>query len=157
MDNVICAVPYDMSVPTFFFHSIDEYEYKIKYFKDKYNCEEYEYEFIDGDQKFSNLWNAIGSSTPWEVFEVYDDIDNEHDALCIEYLMDNCHMNLEDALNQYENVIVHYGTMKELADQCFPWHGIPEGYHNYIDLDAYSRDLEHDWCEFKKNVFILSI
>tara|TARA_R110002020_G_scaffold57022_1_gene157197 strand:- start:830 stop:1303 length:474 start_codon:yes stop_codon:yes gene_type:complete len=157
MDNVICAVPYDMSVPFFYFHSIEEYEEKYKINFDKYHCEEYEFQFIDGNEIFTSLWNAIGSYNPLKIFEVYNDIENEHDALCIEYLMDNCRMSLEDALEQYGDVVVHYGTMKELADREFPWHDIDESYHRFIDLDILARDLEHSYCEFKDDVFIYSI
>ena len=78
----ICAVPYSYNVPFFYFDSREDYDDKYRKNFDKYHCEEYEFQFIHGDEIFSILWDSIGSENATRILEIYEEeiIDNVEDA-----------------------------------------------------------------------------
>ena len=144
MTITICANPYSYNVPFFFFDSREDYDEKYRKNFNKYHCEEYEFQFIDGDEVFTILWNCIGSDNIFRLLEIYEEgtIDNERAARALEVCITLLGMDLDDALTSYEDIYLFEGTKEDYAYDSFPWHDVPEYLHSYVDLDQYLTDLE---------------
>tara|TARA_R100001163_G_C5067928_1_gene207467 strand:- start:3337 stop:3819 length:483 start_codon:yes stop_codon:yes gene_type:complete len=144
MTITLCANPYSYNVPFFYFDSREDYDEKYQKNFDKYHCEEYEFQFIDGDEVFTILWNCIGSDNVFRLLEIYEEgtIDNERDARALEVCMTLLGMDLDDALLSYEDIYLFEGSKEDYAYDCFPWYDVPEYLHSYVDLDQYLTDLE---------------
>lgn len=81
-----------------------------------------------------------------EIAEKLEDLDDD-DLSRVSYLMTNNGMEFSEAIDNYEDVIVYEGTLKDVAEQlvddgCFG--EIPDLIANYIDYEAIGRDLRHD-------------
>lgn len=144
MTITLCANPYSYNVPFFFFDSREDYDEKYQKNFDKYHCEEYEFQFIDGDEVFTILWNCIGSYNVFRLLEIYEEgtIDNVRDARALEVCMNLLGMDLDDALTSYEDIYLFEGSKEDYAYDSFPWYDVPEYLHSYVDLDQYLTDLE---------------
>ncbi len=63
------------------------------------------------------------------------------DATRICYLLD--YLNLDDALNRYDEVCLHYGTAEDYAQEIIEeTTEIPESLQYYIDYKAIARDMQ---------------
>ena len=142
--TTICAIPYSYGVPHFYFNSTDEFVEKYEEQLFKYNCEEYEFQFIDGDEILSILWDSIGSENATRILEIYEEgtIDNVTDARKLEVCLTLLGMNLDEALTSYEDIYLFEGSKEDYAYDSFQWSRIPEDLHGYVDLDQYLTDLE---------------
>ena len=144
MTITLCANPYSYNVPFFFFDSREDYDEKYRKNFNKYHCEEYEFQFIDGDDVFTILWNCIGSDNVFRLLEIYEEgtIYNERDARALEVCMTLLGMDLDDALTSYEDIYLFEGSKEDYAYDTFPWHDVPEYLHSYVDLEQFLYDLE---------------
>ena len=144
MTITLCANPYSYNVPFFFFNSREDYQEKYQKNFDKYHCEEYEFQFIDGDDILEILWNALGNENVFKILEIYEEgiIDNERDARALEVCLTLLGMDIDEALTSYEDIYLFWGNTEEYAYDSFPWHDVPEYLHSYVDLDQYITDLE---------------
>ena len=144
MTITLCANPYSYNAPFFFFDSREDYDEKYRKNFNKYHCEEYEFQFIDGDDVFTILWNCIDSFHVFRILEIYEEgtIDNVEDARKLEVCMTLLGMDLDDALTSYEDIYLFEGSKEDYAYDSFPWHDVPEHLHSYVNLDQYLYDLE---------------
>ena len=143
MNITLCATPYAYGVPFFYFETLEEYKSQYKKQFNKYQCEEYEFQFIDADEISEILWKACKEDC-FKLLEIIEEgiITTEDDAIKL-YVCTNINGDsLEDALNKYEEINLWNGTLKDYAYEIFQWDLIPEYLHNYIDIDQFAHDLE---------------
>lgn len=139
------ANPYDISAAGFPFDSFEEFEEKAKNLRNDHGwpVEEFEIEYIDGDNP--KLFEAAGINQAklavW--FEELDHIDDDSDeGLAIRYLLENVGLSLKDTLNQYPEVQIYRGSIEDyaadLVEECYD---LPEFAIRYFDYAAFARDL----------------
>lgn len=140
----IYANPYSYNATGFYFESIEDYNDKYEKNFEKYHCEEYEFDFIDGDEILEILFTTLGNCQVMKILELYEDgeIDCVHKARQLEVCMNVLGMDIDDALNNYEDIYLFEGTKRDYAYDSFPWHDIPEYLHSYVDIEQYVTDLE---------------
>lgn len=151
--TTICAVPYDTSAPAFYFNSLDEYQQK---YDRQLPVEEYEMQFIDGDNP--QLFNAAnicqGNINTW--FDELEDIEDDTDqGIAIRFLL-SLGYSLSDALERADEVQLYHGKASNYAYDLYSDTDIPSHLANYIDYDRIARDLElsGDIAEFAFETFI---
>lgn len=144
--NKYHATPYDISATGFYFSSMDEYRAKAATHRNAYGepVEEYEIQFIDGDN--CSLFQAIGvnQANPELWFEHFEDMDDEEAVRAI-YLAGYECLAAEDILDRLDDVILFEGTVREYAEEYIESTGllaeVPESLRYYIDIDSFARDL----------------
>jgi hypothetical protein len=151
--TTICAIPYDTSASAFYFSTVDEY--REKYAK-RLPVEEYELQFIDGDNPklFSEAGICQSNLENW--FESLDNIeDDSDDGISLRYLL-SMGYTLTDALSKFNEVMVFRGKPSDYAYEIFEDSEIPEHLANYIDYDAIARDMEinGEIAEFSDEIII---
>lgn len=151
--STICAVPYDTSAPAFYFNSLEEYHQQ---YDKQLPVEEYEMQFIDGDnpQLFSATGICQGNIDIW--FDTLEDIEDDSDhGIALRYLL-SLGYSLSDALDRAEDVQIHQGTTHSYAYDLYSDLDIPAHLANYIDYDAIARDLEMngELVEFAFEIYI---
>lgn len=136
------AQPYDISKTGFYFESLEDYEAKVA----ASQAEEFELQFIDGDNEDAQLFSACGInqanlSTWFDTVEILSDFEKA----ALYYLCSEVGYRLEDALDKIEDVSLFDGRLIdaaiELFDDCY-LSEVPEFARNYIDYDAFARDCE---------------
>jgi Antirestriction protein (ArdA) len=154
--TTLCATPYDISAPFFYFESIEEYNEKATNLRNDYGqpVEEFELQFIDGESIDAELFEAAGINQAnlekWDDLEALDD----DDKVKLVYLLDSVGYELNDALDTLDDVMIFEGNLRdaaeELFDECYA-HDIPENLRHYIDYEAFARDLDMngDMSEFE--------
>lgn len=141
------AQPYSPEGKGFYFSSADEYEkkYAAQYAKDR--IEEYEIQFIEGDPLEMSLFNAMGVSQAnlEEFFDGSDTLESMDDGqkAAVIFLMEDRMMNIDDAMDKSEEVMLFEGSLADAAEDYFDNIGeIPQDTANmYFDYDAFGRDL----------------
>lgn len=151
----ICAVPYDTSAPAFYFNSLEEYHQQ---YGKQLPVEEYEMQFIDGDnpQLFKAANISQGNIDTW--FDGLEDIEDGSDrGIAIRYLL-SLGYSLSDALDRAEDVQIHRGAAHDYAYDLYSEIEIPLHLINYIDYDAIARDLEMNGevDEFGFEIYIIN-
>jgi len=146
MTNIYHATPYDISAMGFYFKTLDEYGAKAKKHRNEYGdpVEEYEIQFIDGDNY--QLFNALGVNQAnlekW--FENYEDLDGD-DLIKATYLAEYINADIDEILNQLDDVSLFEGTASEYAENYIDDTGLlnalPENLQFYFDTDAFARDM----------------
>lgn len=157
MTITLHAQPYDTSTTGFYFKNADEYDAQIKALKNAYGdpVEEFEIQFIDGEQIDCELAQAIGINQA-----------NFRDYLiCVEDWENWQKINVIIATGElgynFDAQIDsdHYGidlynvrNMRELAEQFVDnglFGDVPESFQFYIDYDAIARDLAVEYSEIE--------
>lgn len=140
------AQPYSLDAKGFYFTDLADYEIKFEANRDSFGAtvEEYEIQFIDGKgaELFSDLKIDQGTIELW--FDRIEDLD-ERERAALAYLTGEClGMDVREALDQIDDVCLCEGEVKDYADAFFDelYPGLPEGLRTYIDIAAFSRDLE---------------
>ncbi|WP_421703457.1 antirestriction protein ArdA [Aliiroseovarius sp.] len=150
------AQPYDLSANGFYFESMENYAAKADSNCNDYGnpVEEYEIQFIDGDQMDRDLAKAWGINQAntgqyLEACESWDD----HDKLVFIIAVGEVGYSFDPATvspSDFDVDIYRVDSMKELAEQ-FVEEGlfgeIPEHLAHYIDLDSIANDLAMDYTE----------
>ncbi|WP_065328061.1 antirestriction protein ArdA [Tritonibacter mobilis] len=150
------AQPYDMNANGFYFESIEEYTAKAQANRNIYGdpVEEYEIQFIDGDEidcALAEAWGLYQSSIS-SYFRAADDWDlNEKQIFIIAvgevgYQFDPETVSPAD----FDVDIYHIETMNDLAQQFVDeglFGEIPSHLASYIDIEAIARDLAMDYTE----------
>jgi len=135
------AQPYSIDHTGFHFDSNEKLEEGMEKLNEK-GCEEVEIQFIDGDADQSSLFKAanINQSNISQWFDELEDITSD-DSIKICYLLD--YLDLNDALNRYDEVYLHYGTAEDYAQEVIEeTTEIPESLQYYIDYKAIARDMK---------------
>lgn len=149
------ATPYNFDAAGFYFTDAKDYETKAKVHVDRYGylVEEFEIQFIDGDdaelfeacsinQSNLNIWfNEIEFLQDFEKVSLY-------------YLVGVIGYNFEQALTKIDEPSIYRGELldaaAELFDECY-LHTIPDNIKYYVDYEKFARDckLGGDMCEFE--------
>lgn len=149
------AQPYDLSATGFYFETREEYSIKSAALRNDYGepIEEFEIQFVDGDETDCALANAIGLNQAnfTQFLSAVDDW-NDGEKRAVIIAVGECGYTFELDLDpaQFEVVIYENATMRDLAEQ-FVEEGlfgeVPEAFQNYIDYDAIARDLAVEYSE----------
>lgn len=157
MEIVLHAQPYDISATGFYFKTAEEYDRKVKSLKNAYGdpVEEFEIQFIDGDDIDCELAGAIGLNQA-----------NFRDFLiCAEGWEDWQKVNTIIATGElgygfdaqvdpdHHGIDIYYAeSMRELAEQFVDeglFGEVPESFQFYIDYDAIAHDLAVEYSEIR--------
>ena len=155
--TTLYANPYDITYTGFYFDSIDQLNQKLS----QANYEEVEIDYIDGDNP--RLFQAAnihqGNVDSWfSELDIFADVDNE--ALSIRYLLDL--MDLEDAINRHDEVILYNGNLAdyafELVEDVYPLDQLPDLIRCHIDYDSIARDMElnSEVTEVSRNTWVVN-
>ena len=146
MTNQYHATPYDISAMGFYFSTYEEYKEKAaNHCNENGNLvEEYEIQFIDGDN--CALFSALGifQATLRLWFEAYENMDNDEAAKAI-YLNDYTTYDIESIPDCLDDIILFEGTALEYTEQYIDDTALldemPENLRYYFDTEAFARDL----------------
>lgn len=108
--TIFHATPYDISATGFYFETLAEYEDKASHHRNDHGdpVEEYEIQFIDGDDADSRIFFLLGvtQATLPRYFELQSEL--EPDALLrLEILIGDMGHELETALEKQDDLIVY--------------------------------------------------
>ncbi|HIE30551.1 TPA: antirestriction protein ArdA [Candidatus Poribacteria bacterium] len=154
--TTLFAQPYDLSANGFYFENAEEYGAKANALRNDYGqpVEEFEIQFIDGEDLDCDLAKAIGlnqvnTARFLELADEWGDDQKTRYILAVgecgyQFDLDN------DNPDDLDVDIYQLDTMRDLAEQ-FVDEGlcgeIPEGMRYYFDYDAYARDLAMDYSD----------
>ena len=155
MTTTLYAQPYDISATGFYFTSAEDYDEKAKGLTNAHGdpVEEFEIQFIDGEQIDCDLAKAIGLNQAnfRDFLECVDDWE-EWEKINVIIAVGECGYDFDPQVDPDHHGIdiYHVSTMRELAEQ-FVEEGlfgeIPESLQFYIDHDAIARDLAVEYSE----------
>lgn len=149
------AQPYDISAVGFFFDTFEDYAAKSAKLRNAHGdpVEEFEIQFIDGEDIDCDLAKAIGinQANLKQFFEAVEDWD-EDDKTRVILAVGECGYRFEDGTqpSDFDLDIYHFDTMRDLAEHFVEeglFGDIPERLQFYIDCDAIARDLSVDYAE----------
>jgi Antirestriction protein (ArdA). len=150
------AQPYDLSATGFYFESMEDYRDQAKANRNAYGApvEEYEIQFIDGDDLDCALADAWGISQAniGGYFKAADAW-NDHEKIVFIIAVGECGYNFDPETvspNDYDVDLYHLDSLKELAEQFVEeglFGDIPDTLAPYLDYDAIARDLACDYAE----------
>ena len=151
------AQPYDISANGFYFGTAEEYDAKAKVLRNEYGdpVEEFEVQFIDGEEIDCDLAKAVGLNQAnfAQFFECVDDWDEGQKQQVIIAVGDCGYaFDANTAPNNFDVEIYEINTMRELAEQFVEeglFGDVPETFQFYIDYDAIARDLTVDYSEIE--------
>lgn len=150
------AQPYDISAQGFYFSDFEDYQTKAAKAVNSYRhpVEEFEIQFIDGDDIDCELAKAYGinQANLESYFSAVDELDEDEKKTVI-LAVGECGYDIESVLGDIGGVdmdIYYVSSMRELAEQ-FVEEGLfgetPERLQYYLDFDAIARDLSVDYTE----------
>ena len=149
------AQPYDLAASGFYFETAEEYDAKADVLRNAYGdpVEEFELQFIDGEQIDCDLAKAIGINQAnfRRFFELCEDLE-DHEKICLFVAVGECGYGFDGktAPDDFDVEIYEVDSMRDLAEQ-FVEEGIfghiPESLQYYIDCDAIARDLAVEYSE----------
>lgn len=155
MTITLYAQPYSISAQGFYFASAQEYETKQQKLLDIYGntVEEFEIQFIDGEDIDCQLAKAIGldqgnfrdfldCAHEWEDWQKTKAI----------IALGECGYDFDPKANsdEYDIDVYQVDSLRALAEQFIDeglFGEIPEQLQHYIDYDAIARDLGMDYTE----------
>lgn len=149
------ATPYNCDAAGFYFANVMDYETKCAIHVDRYGqpVEEYEIQFIDGDD--AKLFDACGINQA-NLNKWFDDIEvlDEHEKISLFYLVGVAGYNLDQAISKIDEPSIYHGDIKEASTELFDecWlPSVPDSIQLYIDYDKFARDCEcsGDMVEFE--------
>jgi antirestriction protein len=146
MTNTYHATPYDISAAGFYFQTYEEYLKQSASHRNEYGdlVEEYEIQFIDGDNY--RLFSALGinQANLKDWFAKFEELDGE-DLIKAIYLTEDMGYAMEGILDRLDDVILFEGTILEYAESYLEDTGllgqIPENLRYYFDTESFARDL----------------
>ncbi|AUQ75281.1 antirestriction protein ArdA [Phaeobacter piscinae] len=150
------AQPYDLDAIGFYFESLEEYANKARKNCNAYGdlVEEYEIQFIDGDDidcALAKAW-GVNQANIGGYFAACDEWEDYQKQIFIIAVGEIGYgFNPEDVHpEEFDVDLYHVDSMKELVVQMVDeglFGDIPEHLTNYIDMDAIARDLAHDYTQ----------
>ena len=150
------AQPYDISATGFYFESVEDYQKKADKNLNDYGepVEEYEIQFIDGDDIDCALFKAleIHQGTFHHFFEAVD-IWSDEDKIKMIIATGECGYRFDFEMqtpDEFDIDLYECDSMTELAEQ-FVEEGlfgeIPENIQHYLDYEKIAYDLSMDYSE----------
>ena len=149
------AQPYDLSANGFYFEAAEEYASKADALRNDYGdpVEEFEIQFIDGEDIDCDLAKAIGinQANLKQYFEAVEEWDAD-DKTRVILAVGECGYTFEDDTlpSDFDLDIYAFDTMRDLTEHFVDeglFGDIPERLQFYIDYDAIARDLSFDYSE----------
>jgi len=148
------ATPYNQDSAGFYFTDADDYATKSTSNFDSCGnlVEEYEIQFIDGDD--AALFSACGINqanlSAWYEIELLED----HEKVSLYFLVGVAGYDLTQALERLDEPSISECDLKDAATELFDesWlHSVPDSIRFYIDYDKFARDCEMsgDMVEFE--------
>jgi len=146
MENLYHATPYDLSATGFYFKTYDDYTKQAATHRNEYGdpVEEYEIQFIDGDN--CELFKAlnVNQATLDVWFDDFENLDGE-DLIKAIYLASDLNYDCDDILSSLDDVYLFEGTAEEYAEDYLESTGmldqIPENLRFYFDVALFARDM----------------
>lgn len=150
------AQPYDLAASGFNFDTAEEFQAKFKANINDYGdpVEEYEIQFIDGDDidcDLATAWGLYQSNFQsfLEAADSWDDDDKQRYIIAVGEC--GCdHASVADNPSDCDIDIYPVSSMRELAEQFVDdglFGHIPDNLAPYLDYDAIARDLAMDYTE----------
>ena len=146
------AQPYNINTTGFFFDTYEDYHQKYTTCFDAFGCpvEEFEIQFIDGDNLDLHLFQAWGvyQNNLEQFFNAVDNLD-DHTKIAL-IAMAECGYEINENTNTDDVTIYYCETLKDLAFQFIEeeiFGPIPKALEPYINYDAIARDLGFDYSE----------
>ncbi|GLO71339.1 hypothetical protein MACH17_28560 [Phaeobacter inhibens] len=155
MTIILHAQPYDIAAQGFYFDTLEEYQAKAAKAVNDYGdpVEEFEIQFIDGDQIDCALAQAIGlcQSNIGQYFDAVEAWDDPQKRVVI-LAAGDCGYDFTDQTqpDDFDIEIYHIDSLRALAEQFVDeglFGEIPGQLQHYIDYDAIARDLAADYSE----------
>lgn len=152
------AQSYTNGMVGFYFENYDEY-CELMQGLEAQGHEEVEIQFIDGEPEQGKLFEAAGI-TQTNVQLWYEQLDDLRtvETLQLVYLL-NCGYRLEDALENHSDVMIHFGSASDYAQELTAETSeIPKHLINYIDYEAIARDMEisGEIAELDHHIYIVN-
>ena len=139
--------PYAGSEKGAYFSSLEEYKALSKRMNAQ-GIEEWEIDWIDGDEKLRLVWEAAGGSSSGQMVldqfmdEVVDAYLEDYELAALGFLMGDLGYDLGDALKKYNEVSMSQMTPVEYVQDYFEeTMEIPSVLRFYIDWESMARDL----------------
>ena len=155
MTLILYAKPYDASADGFYFRTTEEYEASARVLRNSYGdpVEEFEIQFIDGEDIDCALATAIGVSQAniTQYFECVEGWEHRRKLRAV-IAIGECGYSFDaDAdPDDFDLDVYHLDNLRDLAEQFVDeglFGEIPERLQFYIDYDAIARDLGCDYSE----------
>lgn len=149
------AQPYDIAAPGFYFETPEEYDTKLTALRNDYGdpVEEFEIQFIDGDQIDCELAQAIGINQA-NFREYLNGVDTWQDweKQRIIVAVGECGYDFDanEDPSDYNIDLYVADSLQALAEQFVDeglYGNIPENLQNYIDYEAIAGDLAVEFSE----------
>lgn len=154
------AQPYDISASGFYFDSVEEFEQKSKNLLNDYGdeVEEFEIQFIDGENLDCDLFKALGvhQGNLQAYYTACDDWDDDQKTKVI-IAVGEAGYNFDsenDDPDDFDIDLYEMDSLRDLAQQFVEeglYGEIPENIRFYLDYDAIARDLGMDYSEISLN------
>ena len=150
------AQPYDISANGFYFDTVERYDDKAKSLRNSYGepVEEFEIQFIDGDDIDAAVFRALGVhqgdiSSFLEACEEWDYEDKVRAIIAVGEVGYDFDFK-SDHPAYFDVDIYEFENLRDLAEQFVDeglFGDIPENIQCYLDYDAIARDLGVDYSE----------
>lgn len=148
------AQPFNLDATGFYFESSEDYEAKAKDCFDAFGfpVEEFEIQFIDGDDLDYQLFTAWGvhQGSFNTYLDAVEDLDNHAKIALI--AMSECGYDIDLDTDTDDVTIYYCDNLKDLAFQFVEeglYGPIPKSLEPYIDYDAIARDLGFEYSELR--------
>lgn len=115
------AQPYNLDAVGFYFESLEDYEVRFENARDSFGLqvEEFEIQFIDGEEGDAQLFEATGvnQATVSQFFDVIEDMEDYQKAALF-FLLEQGY-GLDEAQDNIDDVMIQEGDLEEAAEQLF--------------------------------------
>lgn len=152
MTITLFAQPYDISAAGFYFETVEDYDRLAATNRNDFGqvVEEYEIQFIDGDNLDAEMAKAFGlSQGNFSRFLEMAENDSDDEKLAFIIAVGECGYSADRADNVDIDIYPNM-NMRELAEQFVDeglFCDIPANLACYLDYDAIARDLSMDYTE----------
>ena len=151
---LLCATPYNIDAPFFYFSTLEEYESRVAKLTDRYGqpVEEFMIDFIDGSRLDSELAQAtkLDQCNFVKFLEAVDEWENHEKTIAIIAMGEDSSLSLDDDPHLRDVSIYDAQDLTDLAEQFVDdglFGEIPDRLIHYIDYEAIGRDLRFDYHE----------
>ncbi len=150
------AQPYNISATGFYFDCTNDFNEKAKLNVDPFGSpvEEYEIQFIDGDDLDCELFNAwsVHQGNLSGYFNAVNDLE-KHEKIA-QIAMSECGYTIDENTKTDDVLIYYCDSLADLAMEFVEeglYGTVPERLRHYIDYDAIARDLGMEYSELNLN------
>ena len=152
--TTLYAYPYDLSSAGFYFDSMKSFASQASRLRNAYGqpVEEFEIQFIDGDNLDAQLFNALSVTQAnigayFEAAEDWEDDQKTKVIIAVGEVGNRFDLGNDDP-DQFDIDLYEVDSLRDLAVQFVDdglFGDIPKHIENYLDYDAIARDLGMDY------------